>query len=236
MYSVSIETPEALPKAASSQDMLLASEALQEQKTIEYYHSHSRITSLVALEDSNEVQDAVLSYISSKYNEMLSSVDTWEQKEYSRFTSTQIDIFPVEITTPSSSVLYADTKTKNKERANFASRITELRAIKDGWLDGEGLAPKSAILNWLSQDFASAYPQDLPLPYLYPTEEGGVEPEWSIKPWEITLEIEDEDCKAYWHEMNMKTHETTEKDLKLKVNEDWQWMIARIREKIKSET
>ena len=127
-------------------------------------------------------------------------------------------------------------KNKPLTKTRFTSRITELRALKDAWLDGEGLAPKPALLDWLSEDFANAYPDELPIPYLCPTAEGGVELEWSIAPWEITLEIEGEDYKSYWHEMDMKTHETTEKDLYLNINEDWQWMITRIGEKTKSET
>jgi len=69
-------------------------------------------------------------------------------------------------------------------------RIDELRLLKDGWLDGEGLAPDPEGLSWLANAFDTSFPDDLPLPYLYPTPEGGIQAEWSLDGREIELEID----------------------------------------------
>lgn len=53
-----------------------------------------------------------------------------------------------------------------------------LRALKDGWLDGEGLAPPSYGLDWFDAAFARFYPADAPRPYVYPMPDGGVQLEW----------------------------------------------------------
>lgn len=54
------------------------------------------------------------------------------------------------------------------------TRLEEFRRLEDGWLEGYGLAPDNAGLDWLSNIFQRGYPVDLPLPYLYPTFTGGV--------------------------------------------------------------
>ena len=66
-------------------------------------------------------------------------------------------------------------------------RIGELRQLKLGWLDGQGIPPTHDGLDWLSQSFYSSYADDAPLPYLYPTPEGRVLAEWSHKPWSSSL-------------------------------------------------
>jgi hypothetical protein len=50
------------------------------------------------------------------------------------------------------------------------SRIDELRGLEAGWLDGYGKAPSQEGLNWFSNAFENRYPDDLALPYIYPTE------------------------------------------------------------------
>ena len=68
------------------------------------------------------------------------------------------------------------------------ARLGEFRAMTDGWHDGEGKAPQRAGLDWLAKDFDHHYPDDIPLPYTYPTLEGGIEMDgpsantrWSLK-------------------------------------------------------
>lgn len=42
-------------------------------------------------------------------------------------------------------------------------RIEEIRQLKDGWLDGAGLAPRNDHLDWFVAAFERHYPDDLPL-------------------------------------------------------------------------
>ena len=55
---------------------------------------------------------------------------------------------------------------------DISAQLDDLRLMKNGWLEGEGLAPPPEGLDWLSQAFDDHYSENLPPPYLYPTEEG----------------------------------------------------------------
>lgn len=113
---------------------------------------------------------------------------------------------------------------------DIPARLDELRALKNGWLDGKGFAPNPAGLDWLAQRFEADYPDDLPLPYLYPTAEGGVQTEWSVAVYESTLDIRLEDHRGAWHMLNMETGEETTRDLNLDEDEEWRWLDAQIRQ------
>ena len=78
------------------------------------------------------------------------------------------------------------------------ARLDELRAMQDGWMDGDGKAPSMAGLDWLSINFERYFPDDLPLPHVYPTPEGGVEAEWSLGPHSIILEFHLDSHKGDW--------------------------------------
>ena len=60
------------------------------------------------------------------------------------------------------------------------ARLDELRSMTDGWMNGEGRAPSQAGLDWLSDSFERNFPRDVPLPYIFPTSDGGVLAEWSL--------------------------------------------------------
>ena len=79
------------------------------------------------------------------------------------------------------------THTGIQERLNTTSQLDELRSLEDGWLDGEGKAPSEEGLEWLVQSFDRYYPADLPRPYLFPTEQGGVQAEWVFG--EVNIEV-----------------------------------------------
>lgn len=57
-------------------------------------------------------------------------------------------------------------------------RLSELSALKDGWLDGEGVALQKEFLMWLDKCFEDKYPSTLPLPHLFPMPNGGISAEW----------------------------------------------------------
>ena len=112
-------------------------------------------------------------------------------------------------------------------------QLDDLRQLEDGWLYGnDGKAPCEKGLDWLEEAFRLHYTGKAEPPYLYPTPEGGVSAEWSIRPFEITLEIDLATKQAYWHSMNMKTKEDEEKDINLTDEQGWQWLARAIREKM----
>lgn len=113
---------------------------------------------------------------------------------------------------------------------DIAARLDELRPLKNNWLEGRGVAPPNEGLDWLSQKFSQLYPEDLPLPFLYPTEEGGVRAEWPLEPHEVSLDIDLATHAAEWHILNMETDDEESKTLDLNEAKNWEWMVQRIQE------
>ena len=109
------------------------------------------------------------------------------------------------------------------------ARVEELKLLHHGWLDGKGLAPAHADLDWITATFEERYPDDLRLPYLFPTPAGRVLAEWSLDPWSLTLEIDLTAKRGGWHALNVKTDDEREKDVDLATAEQWEWMAEQIR-------
>lgn len=105
---------------------------------------------------------------------------------------------------------------------DVAARMEELAELQDGWLDGKGHAPERSVLNWLARSFEVNFDPDLPLPYLYPTAEGGVQAEWSIDNWEVTLDIDLLKQTAEYQALQLTTQACTECVLDLSQPSAWQ--------------
>ena len=118
---------------------------------------------------------------------------------------------------------------------DIPARLEELRLLKNGWLEGGGRALSREGLDWLSRTFERHYPENLPLPYLYPTEEGGVQAEWSLGPKEVSLEIEFRSHSGEWHVLDMETNEVSEQTLNINNANDWKWLVEQIRQMNKEE-
>lgn len=112
---------------------------------------------------------------------------------------------------------------------DIAARLEELKTLRHGWLDGKkGFAPDKTGLDWLAESFQRNYPDELTSPYLYPTAEGGVQAEWSVNGWEISLEIDLDQHLGQWHALEMASEQEGEKTLNLNEPDDWQWLAAEI--------
>ena len=70
---------------------------------------------------------------------------------------------------------------------DILSRLKELRSLQSGWLNGNGNKLNSEGIIWLELFFEKIFPEDISLPYLYPTVEGGIQAEW---PGKASLEID----------------------------------------------
>ncbi len=108
------------------------------------------------------------------------------------------------------------------------ARLDEFKSLKNGWLDGKGFAPDHKKLDWLAEAFQSNYPDELPLPYMYPTAEGGVQAEWSAGGWEITLEVDFAELQGEWHALEITTGHEQVKKLDLKELDSWKWIAFEI--------
>jgi hypothetical protein len=112
---------------------------------------------------------------------------------------------------------------------DVSARLDELRGLKPGWLDRAGDVPSPAFLDWLEQRFESSYPDAVPLPYLYPTAEGGVQAEWSVGAHEISLEIAAATHQAEWQALNLENDRQDTRQLDLDDPASWAWIVGEIR-------
>ena len=94
-----------------------------------------------------------------------------------------------------------NTPTENK---CILVQLDELRSLENGWLDGEGIAPCKEGLDWLAGYFEACYPEDLPVPRIYPTPEGGVQIEWALNAYEISLAVNLNNHRGDFHALNMR--------------------------------
>lgn len=106
---------------------------------------------------------------------------------------------------------------------DIETRLEELAQLQDGWLDGKGRAPDQASLIRLAQMFDERFGSDLPLPHLYPTPEGGVQAEWTLGSWEISLEITLSNLAADYQAVHTATGETREQSLLLAAEDGSGW-------------
>lgn len=109
--------------------------------------------------------------------------------------------------------------------------LDEFRSLRDGWLNGEGRAPSPEGLDWLAESFERFYPEDpdVPLPYVYPTVEGGVQLEWSLGSKELSLEVTLADHSAEWYWADISADDEDERVLNLDAVADWEWIANEIR-------
>ncbi len=110
------------------------------------------------------------------------------------------------------------------------ARLSELRLLRHGWLDGKGVAPPPSGLDWVSEAFGRHYPDDLPLPYLYPTAEGAVRAEWSLNANEVSLEIDLEKKLGVWHVLNLNDDTDLADSFPLDALSGWQRLVIELRQ------
>jgi hypothetical protein len=107
-------------------------------------------------------------------------------------------------------------------------RLNEFRSLKPGWLDGDGVPPSPRGLDWLSQQFKTRYPGNLPPPHLYPTLEGGVRAEWSLSGYDISLDVSLESRRAQWHALELATDEEQFQEIDLGDRVGWAEIASRV--------
>lgn len=111
---------------------------------------------------------------------------------------------------------------------DIRAQLDELRLLRDGWLEGEGLSPPAPGLDWLQNAFARHFPDEATLPHLYPTERGGVHAEWSIGSMEISLDLDLDIRSGEWHALDTDAGKVEERTLDGDDSRDWKWLARRI--------
>ena len=109
------------------------------------------------------------------------------------------------------------------------SRLEEFLDLGEGWLDGDGSTYRRPDIDWLIDKFENQIPQDIVLPYTYPTPDGGIQFEWKRGVHDATLTISLNDKSAYLHYFNSATDEEIENEaLNLNNDSSWEWAINTI--------
>ncbi len=108
------------------------------------------------------------------------------------------------------------------------ARLEELQNLKDGWLDGQGVAPSRMGLDWFAKTIGANYPADLPRPFIYPTAEGGLQLEWSLGEHELSLEVDLANHSGTWHRLQLPTQQDETRNINLDVVAEWKWLVDEI--------
>lgn len=121
---------------------------------------------------------------------------------------------------------------------NIGLQIAGMRDLEDGWADGMqsaetwgrgyGKALSAEGLDWIAGQFDLHYAQYLPRPFLYPTPEGGIQAEWSIGPYEASIEIDILQHIGYWHCFNIENNTSSERNFDLDQADSWHCIALEI--------
>ena len=115
----------------------------------------------------------------------------------------------------------ANPPTDKENPLDISVQINEIKKLKDGWLDGDGKAPDHLSLDKFVQLWDTYWDKKLPLPYIYPTLESGIQLEWFIKPHAISLNVEFPSQNAYFHLLNCDTDNDSDLNLGLMNSSGW---------------
>ena len=115
------------------------------------------------------------------------------------------------------------------EPLQVRARLDELRDMRDGWFEGQGVAPSQDGLDWLAACFERSYPDDLRLPYIYPTFDGGIQAEWSFPLREIDLEVDLSTHQANLYNLDLQSEDDEITSLNLDDKAVWAWLVSEIR-------
>ena len=120
---------------------------------------------------------------------------------------------------------------RNARARKISGRLAYLGTVEDGWFEGRGVALDKAGLRWLDDQITNHYiGTELPLPFLCPSEPGGVIGEWSLERHTCMIEIDLEDRTGSWVDVDMETGDgIDEQVLDLDSDEGWRWLIGRLR-------
>ena len=109
------------------------------------------------------------------------------------------------------------------------ARLDQFKHLQDGWLGGHGVAPGKGGLEWLAATFEAWFADDLPLPYLYPTEAGGVMAEWDVEDLSPSLEIDLPARMGEWHVLDHRDGTVDEDTVDLRTEGGWRALAEHIR-------
>lgn len=74
-------------------------------------------------------------------------------------------------------------------QTSISTRFSEMAALQDGWLDGEGTAYDKQSLDTIYHITSSLIDNGIPHPFVYPSVSGAVHFEWTVNSWEVSVDV-----------------------------------------------
>lgn len=112
----------------------------------------------------------------------------------------------------------------------LSARFDALLALGNGWLDGEGSAPDKAKLATVAEKMIGHYPEQLPLPAIAPTPEGGLLLEWDA-PDDPSVDLNLDSMHAAFHAFQPDEMEI-EREISLTTDGGWNDFFAFLNERL----
>lgn len=100
----------------------------------------------------------------------------------------------------------------------LAKRFDTIVALEEGWNDGEGEPFTTDAMQSIAEKITAIYPDTLPLPYIYPTQDGNLLLEWETTD-SPSLEIDANRVEASY--CDLTTEEDGEETFKLDNDDAW---------------
>lgn len=100
----------------------------------------------------------------------------------------------------------------------MATRFEAITALQEGWYNGEGGSLATEAMQSIAEKITAIYPDTLPLPHLYPTQDGTLLLEWEVSD-SPSLEIDAEINQARYCDLVMEND--AERLFELTSDEDW---------------
>ena len=94
-----------------------------------------------------------------------------------------------QITTKKQSIVSVDSISP-LESLDIGKRIDDLLQLKKGWLDGRGVSLSPEGCQQITDGFDFLFNKNLPLPFLFPTPEGGLSLEWDVEDRSMVMEVD----------------------------------------------
>lgn len=107
-------------------------------------------------------------------------------------------------------------------RYELVERGEALKRIND---DVMAMAPE--LIDFAVRILVSM-PSDFPMPWMYPNGAGDLQTEWTFGDVEASLEFHSDMANAYWHQVNVKTLEDSERYIDFESEGDRQWLAKHV--------
>ena len=117
---------------------------------------------------------------------------------------------------------------------DIKTQLDEMSRLEDGWLWGDGKALPPDGIKWLEERLSTYFSDELYVPYLYPTESGGVSAEWDFgvsSRLSLSLKIDLVTHQGYWHALDCADNSWEEQDFDLNQPDSWNKVFGLVKQK-----